>query len=175
MTLEQIQRDFRAHIVSGSPAIEAAIVGDARRGLAVYHHAYRANLIACLRDSFEKTAAWLGDDAFERAALGHIEANPPRSWTLGVYGHGFDDTLATRFPADPEIAELAWLDWRLRRAFDGPDVEIEDPAASADLDWESSPAAPGPDAGGSSDRDQCAGPVEHHGRRWDAAARDAPR
>lgn len=136
MTLEQIQRDFRAYVVAGSPAIEASIAEPARRGLAVYRHAYRANLIACLRDSFEKTAAWLGEDAFERAALAHIEATPPSGWTLGDYGEGFDDTLAARYPADPEIAELAWLDWRLRRAFDGPDVEVEDLASSADIDWE---------------------------------------
>jgi len=136
MTLVQLQRDFRAYIVAGSPAVEAAIAEDARRGLAVYHHAFRANLIACLKDTFEKTAAWLGEDAFERAALAHIEAHPPASWTMSDYGGDFEDTLAARYPADPEVAELAWLDWRLRRAFDGPDSEIQDPAGLADLDWE---------------------------------------
>jgi hypothetical protein len=135
MTLAQIQRDFRAFIISGSPAIEAAIGEDARRGLAVYHHAFRANLIACLQDTFEKTAAWLGEDAFERAALAHIEKHPPTSWTLSAYGEGFDETLAARYPADPEVAELAWLDWRLRRAFDGPDADVQDPADLAGVDW----------------------------------------
>jgi len=136
MTLAQLQRDFRAYIVTGSPAVEAAIADGAGRGLAVYHHAFRANLIACLTDTFEKTAAWLGEDAFERAALAHIEAHPPTSWTMSDYGESFDDTLAARYPADPEVAELAWLDWRLRRAFDGPDTQIQDPAGLADLDWE---------------------------------------
>ena len=136
MTLAQLQRDFRAYIVAGSPAVEAAIAEDARRGLAVYHHAFRANLIACLKDTFEKTAAWLGEDAFERAALAHIEAHPPASWTMSDYGGDFEDTLAARYPADPEVAELAWLDWRLRRAFDGPDKQIQDPTGLADLDWE---------------------------------------
>jgi hypothetical protein len=136
MTLEQIQREFRAYVVSGSPAIEACVAPDARRGLAVYHHAYRADLIACLKDGFEKTAAWLGEDAFERAALAHIEASPPRSWTLNDYGEGFDDTLAARYPADTEVAELAWLDWRLRRAFDGPDAAVMDLASRGDIDWE---------------------------------------
>jgi hypothetical protein len=136
MTLAQLQRDFRAYIVNRSPAIESAIAKEARRGLAVYHHAFRANLVACLNDAYEKTAAWLGEEAFERAALGHIEAHPPTSWTLSDYGGDFDATLAARYPADPEVAEMAWLDWRLRRAFDGPDARIQDPAALAGRDWE---------------------------------------
>ncbi len=136
MTLARLQRDFHDHIVRGSPAVEAAVPEAARRGLAVYRHAYRANLIACLKDTFEKTAAWLGDEAFEAAALEHIAEQPPTSWTLSDFGDGFDRTLAGLYPADPEVAELAWLDLRLRRAFDGPDATISDVAALADVDWE---------------------------------------
>ncbi len=92
--------------------------------------------MACLRDTFEKTAAWLGDEAFDVAAIEHIAGNPPRSWTLSDYGDGFDVTLDGLYPADPEVPELAWLDWSLRRAFDGPDSTLQDPAAFADIDWD---------------------------------------
>jgi hypothetical protein len=136
MTLAQTQRDFCAFIVGDSPEIELAVAENARRGLAVYHHAFRANLIACLADTFEKTAAWLGDEAFETAALEHIGGHPPSSWTLADFGEGFDRTLASLYPDDPEVEELAWLDWSLRRAFDGPDCEPRDPASLAEIDWE---------------------------------------
>jgi hypothetical protein len=136
MTLADLQRAFLAHIETGDRAIQDSLPPGARRGLAVYRHARRANLVACLADTFEKTAAWLGEDAFEAAALEHVAGHPPVSWTLNDYGLGFDDTLAGLYPADPEVAELAWLDWRLRRAFDGPDAVIQPPAELARLDWD---------------------------------------
>jgi hypothetical protein len=136
MTLAELQRAFRAHIERGEGAINDGVPPAARRGLAVYHHAYRANLVACLADTFEKTAAWLGEGAFEAAALEHVAGHPPASWTLNDYGQGFDDTLEGLYPADPEVAELAWLDWSLRRAFDGPDAEVQDPADLAGVDWD---------------------------------------
>ena len=136
MSLAQLQRDFSAHILTGAAEVEPHIKGGARRGLAVYRHAYRATLTECLRDSFEKTLLWLGEDAFDAAALIHIPGHPPSSWTLADYGRGFDQTLAGLYPDDPEIEELAWLDWSLRRAFDGPDAPPLDPAALAEVDWD---------------------------------------
>jgi hypothetical protein len=132
MTLAHLQQDFCAYLLDRQNAIETEVAGD----LGVYHHAYRAQLLNCLRDTFEKSWSWLGDDAFETAARIHIETNPPQSWTLNIYGAGFDQTLAGLHPDDPEIAELAWLDWTLRRAFDGADADPIDPAALAEIDWD---------------------------------------
>jgi hypothetical protein len=136
MSLERMQRDFLAHVIRGDGAIIAALTRRGQNGLAVYAHAYRANLIACLKDTYEKTLAWLGEDDFESAARKHIAGHPPRSWTLSDYGEAFPQTLAGLYPADPEIEELAWLDWTLRRAFDGPDTVVQDPAAFGGVDWE---------------------------------------
>jgi hypothetical protein len=136
MSLEAIQRAFLAHVVRGDGAIVAAVSERGRRGLAVYPHAYRANLVACLKDTYEKTLAWLGEEDFDAAALEHITEHPPRSWTLADYGEAFPSTLAGLYPADPEVEELAWLDWTLRRAFDGPDASVQDPATLGGVDWE---------------------------------------
>jgi hypothetical protein len=136
MNLADMQRDFYAWLTDGALTVEPQVPEPARRGLAVYHNALRANLIDCLSDSYERTHAWLGDAAFDTAARGHIENHPSRSWTLGDYGAGFAETLAGLYPADPEVAELAWLDWTLRRAFDGPDSPELDTASFAEIDWE---------------------------------------
>ena len=140
MRLLELQQDFCAYLLDRPNAIEAEVAGD----IGVYHHAYRAQLLNCLRDTFEKTWSWLGDDGFEAAARAHIEAHPPQGWTLNAYGEGFDRTLAGLHPDDPEIAELAWLEWRLRRAFDGPDAEPVDPAELDAVDWDNAVLHPVP-------------------------------
>ena len=133
MSLLDTQRGFRDHILAGT---DAPLPGAPERGLAVYRHAYRAQLIASLRDTFEKTWAWLGDEAFDKAARHHVESHAPKSWTLNVYGGDFDQTLRALYPDDGEVAELAWLDWSLRRAFDGPDADAVKPEVLAEVDWD---------------------------------------
>ena len=136
MNLIQRQRLLRDHLLSHPAAAASEIRGDASAGLAVYHHAYRAQLIDCLRDTFEKLALWLGDELFETTALAYVEANPPRSWTLADYGADFAAALTKIHPDDPEVAELAWLDWVLRRAFDGADAAPVSADALSEVDWD---------------------------------------
>lgn len=136
MTLAALQQDFSAFLREGDSAVEQHISARGQRGLAVYHYAFRANLTSCLRSNFEKTHAWLGDDAFDAAAATHIASHSPKSWTLAAYGQGFDQTLLALYPNDPEVSELAWLDWSLRRAFDGPDASELDRQALASVDWD---------------------------------------
>lgn len=136
MSLAAMQRDFTAWLVDAPNQVARHLGASAEDGLAVYHNAYRAQLVGCLRDTHEKCAAWLGDDAFEAVALRYIETHPPRSWTLGRYGHDFAASLATFYPGDREVAELAWLDSTLRQAFDGPDAAPVDLATLGEVDWE---------------------------------------
>ena len=135
MNLRALQQQFAAHLLQGTPDIAAAIPDDDLPRLEVYHNAYRMQLLECLRDTFEKTWSWLGDEAFEVAGRAHIDGHPPCSWTLSDYGDGFDQTLRKLYPQDPEVAELAWLDWALRRAFDGHDAVSIAAAALAQVDW----------------------------------------
>lgn len=134
MSLAAIQRDFRCWLIDAPNQMKTrAIAGS---GLDVYHNAYRVRLSDCLRETFEKVFLWLGEDAFLAAARAHIEHTPPHGWTLGVYGAGFDHTLRALYPNDPEVAELASLDWALCRAFDGSDADTVASTALASIDWD---------------------------------------
>ena len=137
MNLLALQRSMREHLIRGAGEIRAQIHGDPSPRLAVYHHAYRSQLVDCLRDTFERVWAWLGDVRFEAAARWHIESHPPHSGTLSDYGDEFDRTLGGLYPDDREVAEIAWLDWSLRRAFDGPDTTPIAPDALSGIDWDS--------------------------------------
>ena len=136
-TLVTLQTAFHDHLLDRPSAIADEIAAGGRIGVAhrlhIYHHAYRARLLDNLRDAFEKTWAYLGDDSFDEAALDFVEANPPQHRNLRWHGADFPHGLAARFPQDPDIAELAMIDWQLRRAFDGPDAEPLAPTALTEL------------------------------------------
>jgi Putative DNA-binding domain len=137
MSLLAIQRGFRDHLLAGKDVPLEGVAVSAMRGLPVYRHTYRAQLVASLRDTYEKTWAWLGDEAFDRAAASHVDRHPPASWTLSVYGGNFPETLGELFPGDPEVTELAWLEWALRRAFDGPNAKPVGADALSMVSWDS--------------------------------------
>jgi hypothetical protein len=85
--------------------------------LEVYRNNYRSSLVEALASTFERTQRWVGEDSFRRAAAHHVIAHPPGSWTIDAVGEGFDATLAELFANDPEVAELAALEWAMHRAF----------------------------------------------------------
>ncbi|QNQ08452.1 HvfC/BufC N-terminal domain-containing protein [Sphingomonas alpina] len=136
MSLIALQRDFRRHLLDGPGAVEGWIAPGALAGLHVYHNAYRVQLTDCLAETYPQLQAWLGGSGFVDAARHHIEHMPPSGWTLGVYGAGFDRTLAGLHPDDPEIAELATLEWMLAEAFAGADAVAQPPGAIAGVDWD---------------------------------------
>jgi hypothetical protein len=122
MSLAALQSEFRTWLIDGSPDAAARIGDAAAPGLSVYQNNYRAQLIACLAETHEQTQAWLGGEAFLAAAATHIDATPPSAWTLDAYPVGFAETLTRLYPDDPEVAELAALEWALSRAFTAADA-----------------------------------------------------
>lgn len=136
MSLADLQRDFLGMLTDRPNDVGARVAPRAAPGLAIYHNAYRVQLTDCLRDTFEKTLTWLGDEAFNAAARAHIETRPPQGWTLGAYGEGFSDTLARGYPEDPEVVELGWLEWALSRAFEGADAQAATAATLGEVDWD---------------------------------------
>ncbi|HEY9096198.1 MAG TPA: DUF692 family multinuclear iron-containing protein, partial [Hydrogenophaga sp.] len=92
-----------------------------RRGLEIYHHAYRARLQSVLADCFPKLLLYVNSDYFDTLSLSYVESHPPES-RLGTYGHAFAQHLALLHPDDPVLRELAEMEWALRSVFDAADV-----------------------------------------------------
>ncbi len=136
MSLLALQRDFRAWLAEESDEAAERMGPKARPGLGVYLNNYRAQLVDCLGESFERVRLWLGEDRFLAIAAAHIDLTPPHAWTLDAYAKDFPDTLDRLFADDPEIAELGWLDLALSEAFVGPDADPVDPAALGEVDWD---------------------------------------
>lgn len=138
MSLLALQDALQDHILGHGGEIadhlEAPRGVDAAARLHVYHHAYRARLGDVLREAFDKTWSWLGDDVFAAVVTAYVETRPSASFSLDDYGGGFPDFLAQRFPGETEAIELAWLERAMRKAFDGTDALPLDPTRLAALD-----------------------------------------
>lgn len=138
MTLLAMQRTFRDWLVTGEEAAAAALGGG--HGTAVYQNNYRTALISSLTETFQRLALWLGEAAFEAAAARYIDARPPSSWTLDAYGADFTAFVAGLYPDDPDVSELANIDWTVGQVFVCPDAAALRPEALADpgavADWE---------------------------------------
>jgi hypothetical protein len=99
--------------------------------LDIYHRAYFARLIECLRDEFPVLLHALGEEAFEAFALGYLQKYPSRSYTLNHLGTRFPQYLAETRPMpdgnDPSwpdfLIDLATLELTFGEVFDGPGVE----------------------------------------------------
>lgn len=126
MSLLDLQRAFYAEISADDEAAPPSCAG-----MAIYRNAWRGRLIEALEVSFERTRRWTGEDAFTAAACHYVLANPPRGWTLDLYGEQFPALLEELFAQDREVTELAWLEWQMQRAFAALDAPQLDPAALA--------------------------------------------
>lgn len=136
MTLIAMQRDFSEWLRTGSDEAMGRIGHGYAPGLRIYQNNYRAQLVACLEESFPHTRAWIGGEAFHSAVVTHIERLPPSSWTLDAYPLDFPATLAALYPSDPEVAELAWIEQALAEAFVGPDAPAIGPGDVEGVDWD---------------------------------------
>ncbi len=136
MNLLELQRDFIGWLGDASGEATRPLGSAAAAGLAVHQNNYRSQLVDGLSETFAKLRAWLGHAAFNEAAMAHIAQTPPHAWTLGAYGEGFDRMLAGLYPDDPEVAELAWLEWELCRAFEDTDSATLAAQELATIDWD---------------------------------------
>jgi len=134
MSLLALQRDFRDWLVTGEDSAATALGGGP--GPFVYQNNYRTALVSSLAETFQRLVLWLGEEAFESAAARYIDARPPSSWTLDAYGEDFTDFVATLWPEDPEVAEIALIDWTVGQVFIAPDAAALAPEALAVADWE---------------------------------------
>ena len=136
MNLIDIQQDIRAWLVSSAADGQERFGAHAAKGLIGYQNNYRAQLVGCLQASFPQLRTWLGEELFLSAAIAHIDSHPPHAWTLDAYGIDFGDTLKSMFPDNPDVHELAWIEWALSESFvatDAPQVTSE---IWQDIDWD---------------------------------------
>ncbi|OEE87084.1 DUF2063 domain-containing protein [Enterovibrio norvegicus FF-162] len=129
MTLLDIQNSFQRVVLDEQCADANWVNQSAQRlpskeRLAIYHNAYRVRLIDVLRDTFGHTVTYLGDDWFNQLTARYVQNHTSIYNNIGLYGEEFPQYLAEQLAADLEVAELANLDWTLRRAFDGTDSAI---------------------------------------------------
>lgn len=131
MSLAALQQEFMAQVFDEARPLALGWSARMDAGLSIYRSAYRARLIDALRDTFPKTAQWVGGDAFEKAAAHHLIQHPPTGWTLDLAGANFVETLAELFVNDSEVPELAWLEWSMHLAFTALDADPLDAAGFA--------------------------------------------
>lgn len=129
MNLQELQTEFQdivlnAECVGANWVSQSAHSLSSQDRLAIYHNAYRVRLIDVLLDTFEHTAIYLGDDWFRQLASDYVQSHPSTHNNIGVYGREFPQFLAEQLVGDEEVSELALMDWRLRRAFDGADSTV---------------------------------------------------
>jgi hypothetical protein len=134
MNLAAMQHDFQSWLTAASHDAAARLGGAA--GLAIYQNNYRAQLIGCLEQAFPQLRGWIGADAFQEAAIAHIQRTPPHAWTLDAYGDGFGATLGALFPDNPDLHELAWIEHALAAAFVAADAAPLALDGLAGIDWD---------------------------------------
>lgn len=127
------------YLVRGEATQPTSNLAKGKRRLRIYHGGYRSRMLEVLKSAFEHTWAYLGDEAFDAICTRYIEAHPSHSPNLRDYGGDFPRFLHQALPADPEVAELATMDWRLHSAFDAPNADIltgDQLAAIDETAWE---------------------------------------
>ena len=130
MTNQPLQQALQAAICTGSGS--AGLLKPGSR-LDVYANAYRARLVAALRDNHEVLYRAMGDSAFEALALAYIEAHPSPHRSIRWFGDGLADFMAGVHAEQldhPSLLDFARMDWALRAAFDAQDSA---PLVAADL------------------------------------------
>lgn len=137
MSLLALQSDFRSWLTGASGDAGRRLAGARDAGLRVYQNNYRAQLVGCLEQTFPCLRAFVGPDAFLRAAVSHIDRRPPSAWTLDAYGERFGETLVALYPDNPDVHELAWIEWAMNTAFVAHDSLPLDAATLGAVEWDS--------------------------------------
>ncbi|CAN5314113.1 DNA-binding domain-containing protein [soil metagenome] len=135
-----------AQLVMQQQALQAAVSASAEAGnllqspagLAIYQDAYRARLLAALRDNFSVLQRALGDDEFDALGLAYLQAHPSTEPSIRWFGHRLAAFIDETELCHPAMADFARMDWALRAAFDAADAALlmaTDLQALAPHDW----------------------------------------
>lgn len=139
--LIELQHRLRRAIVGEPEAADGLL--RARAGgslLRVYRHAYRARLVAALRDNFGVLPRAMGDEVFDALASAYVDAHPSRQPSIRWFGDRLAEFMTEReaLVPHPAFIDLARMEWALRSAFDAADAPLlsrETLAALSPADW----------------------------------------
>ncbi|HUN47316.1 MAG TPA: DNA-binding domain-containing protein [Stellaceae bacterium] len=135
--LAMLQERMRAAILGqDDPTLGDAILADdlsAAERLDVYRNNTFVSLKTALKDAFPAVCRLVDERFFLYAADEFIRAFPPEQPRLAVYGERFANFLATFPPSAhlPYLADVARLEWMLRRAANAADATPLTPSALA--------------------------------------------
>lgn len=132
MNLARTQASFMARLLDDTLGMPPRWDAGFARGLAVYRNTYRHALMDAMRATFPRTLAWAGERAFDAAAAHHLIGHPPDGWTLDDVGTGFAATARSLFRDQPDVGDLAALEWALHRVFTAADARALDTDALRD-------------------------------------------
>ncbi len=126
--LTQLQHQLRCAI-AGEPEAACGLLR-ARPGqeplLRIYRHAYRARLIAALRDNFGTLPRAMGDEAFDALASAYVDKHPSRQPSIRWFGDQLAEFMSAHdeLVPHPAFIDLARMEWALRGAFDAADAPL---------------------------------------------------
>ena len=129
-TLAQIQDEMQRAVLGKDNRATSLVAsppeGSTADRLRVYQAAYVLRLTDFLANDYEKLLAYLGDVRFRKMAEGYIKAHPSDNPNARWYSRHLPDFLKNdcSFRRNPEVAEMALLEWALSHVFDGPDVPL---------------------------------------------------
>lgn len=129
-TLQSLQEDFQAHVLSNDAAMLARISPDAKPSaaarLAIYADGYRLRLLEALATDFPALHTLTGDALFEQIGRAYIDTHPSSHYSIRYFGQHLRDFLAATSPfrETPALHEMAALEWLLGLAFDAADAPV---------------------------------------------------
>src|SRR6516162_5491651 len=107
-----VASDEARRLIDVAPADAGRVVTRSRaltalERLEIYHRAYHARLLECLREEFPVLEHALGRDVFDQFALGYLQKYPSHSYTLNQLGTCFPQFLAESRPPASDLAPPA--------------------------------------------------------------------
>ena len=130
MPLAELQRRFAAALAD--PAEAPPVTSSAQR-FAIHRNNVRAGIIGVLEARYPVVKRLVGDDFFLGLARTYLEAEPPTSPILMLFGSGFPDFIDSfDGTADvPYLADVARLEWLQHEAYNAADATAIGSAALA--------------------------------------------
>jgi Putative DNA-binding domain len=103
-------------------AIRSDDIADAGQRLSVYHHGYRVRLHDALKNEFTGLQCMTGR-RFHALLDTYVKAHPSEHYNIRWYGADLPSFLDETHPwcDEPQLAEMAYVDWAISTAFDAED------------------------------------------------------